>query len=102
LRVPVSFWLSIRTADPGFISRDDTSEIVDLKFVELREKFPRNLDPFQFVAGGAGVRNPLEVYPPQVTFLRSQALHDILVKRQDLCNILLRWIWILFNRGSYY
>jgi hypothetical protein len=78
--------------DPGFIPRDDTSEIVDLKFIALPEKFPRNLDVSQFLTGGEDVRNPFEVYPPQVQFLRTQSLRDIAVKRQSLCNLLLRHI----------
>jgi hypothetical protein len=51
--------------DPGFIPRDDTSEIVNLKFVNMSEKFRRNLDPFQCLIGGEGVRNPFELYPAQ-------------------------------------
>jgi hypothetical protein len=42
--------------DPEFIPYDDTSEIVDLKFVELPEKFPRNLDPFHFLAGHEDIK----------------------------------------------
>jgi hypothetical protein len=31
-----------------------------LKLVELREMFPRNLDPFQFLTGGEAVGNHLK------------------------------------------
>jgi hypothetical protein len=36
------------------------------------------------------VKNPFEIYPPQFQFLRSPSLHDIKVKKQGLCNLLLR------------
>jgi hypothetical protein len=75
---------------PRFHSRGDTSEIVDLKFVELPEKFPRNLDLFQFVTDNDGLRNPFEASLLQVQFVRNQSLHDIVVKRQRVCNLLLR------------
>jgi hypothetical protein len=47
--------------DPGFVLLNDKSGIVDLRLVEPLEKFLRNLDPFQFLTGGEGVRNPLKV-----------------------------------------
>jgi hypothetical protein len=42
--------------NPSFIPRDDVNEIIDLKFVEAPEKFPRNLDLFQDVTGGEDVK----------------------------------------------
>jgi hypothetical protein len=66
--------------------RDHTNEIVDLKFVELPENFPRNLDSFLFLTRGEGVRNPFEVCARQVQFRRNQSLHDIVVKNK-VCGI---------------
>jgi hypothetical protein len=78
--------------DPGFIPSDETSEIVDLNFVELPESFSGNRDHFQFLTGSEGVRNAFEVCPLQVQFLHNQSLQDIVMKKQDLHNLLLQWM----------
>jgi hypothetical protein len=55
-----------------------------LKFVELLDKFPRNLDSLQVLTGGGCARNPFEAYGRKVHSHQNQSLHDIVMKRQGL------------------